>query len=313
MGRTLTLTEAADQFVQGFSPDNIEITLLLLGGDDVVRLDRNDDFGGGNIVEAGAGNDAIINQAENGSQINLGDGNDRYFGLGFGSFSADRADIVTAGAGNDFIAVSTFKSRYFGQAGNDQFFTVGWQNTFVGGAGIDTISYEPRDDGSTLAGSGVTVDLAAERTQTGANRFETISQIENVIGCGSDDAIFGNNGSNRLTGGKGFDQITGRGGADRFCWRAINEARVSASGIDLVTDFNRNQQDLLDLSRIDANNGLGGNQAFSFIAGAPFSGQAGQLRFSGKILSGDINGDLRPDFRIGLAGVTSLILSDIVL
>lgn len=313
MGRTLTFTAAADEFVQGFSPDNIEVTLLMKGGDDVVNLNRDDDFGGGNNVDAGTGKDTVVNRDENGSQIVLGDGDDQYLGLGFGSFSADRPDTVRAGKGNDLIAVATFKSRYLGEAGNDQFFSVGWANTFIGGAGRDTISYEPRDEDFSQGGSGVTVDLAAGRTQTGANRFETISQIENVVGCGADDAIFGNNGANRLTGGRGFDQLTGRGGADTFIWGAGNEAPVSASSIDLVTDFSRNQGDRLDLSGIDANSRVGGDQAFTFIATSPFSGQAGQLQFADDILSGDTNGDRRADFRIGLINVTGLIAADIVL
>jgi serralysin len=313
MGRTLTFTAGADEFIQGFSTDNIEVTLLMQGGADAVNLNRDDDFGGGNTVDAGTGDDTVVSQAENGNQIKLGDGNDQYLGFGFASFSTERSDTIQAGRGNDLIAVQTFKSRYLGEAGNDQFFSVGWQNTFIGGPGRDTISYEPRDDDSTLGGSGVTVDLAAGRTQTGANRFETLLQIENVIGCAADDAIFGNNAANRLTGGLGFDQLTGRGGADTFSWRSASEAPVSGAGIDLVTDFNPNQRDQLDLSAIDANTRQGGNQAFSFIAASAFSGQPGQLRFSAEILSGDLNGDRRPDFRIGLLNVTDLSQSDIVL
>ena len=37
--------------------------------------------------------------------------------------------------------------------------------------------------------------------------------------------------------------------------------------------------DIIDLSALDANAGIGGNQAFSFIGTAAFSG-AGQLRYT---------------------------------
>ncbi|WP_353641205.1 hypothetical protein [Mesorhizobium sp. WSM2239] len=53
--------------------------------------------------------------------------------------------------------------------------------------------------------------------------------------------------------------------------------------------------DLIDLATIDANTLVAGNQAFSFIGSAAFSGVAGQLRYtnySGNvIIDADVNGD----------------------
>lgn len=313
MGRTIRFNDAANSFRQGLSIDNREVTLIMLGGNDRVLLDRNDDFGGGNEVRAGAGNDVVRSLAENGSLILLGDGRDTYIGEGFGSFATDRADTVRGGAGADTIAAATFKSIYTGDAGNDRFFSVGWQNTFLGGRGIDTISYQVRDNDSTQGGSGVTVDLGAGKAQTGANRFETLRGIENVVGSGADDALFGHGGRNRLTGGDGFDQMTGRGGADTFVWRSATEAQAASDAIDIVTDFRADQGDKLHLSAIDANLNAAGNQDFRFIGGAEFSGRAGELRFSDQILAADLNGDGFADMQIGLANVASLRAIDILL
>jgi hypothetical protein len=57
---------------------------------------------------------------------------------------------------------------------------------------------------------------------------------------------------------------------------------------------------------VDAVDGASGNQAFSF------SGVAGDLRFTGGIVSGDLNGDGNADFKIGVA-VPALNATDFVL
>lgn len=313
MSRTIRFTNGDDSFRQGFAPENTRLTLVMGGGKDSVLLDRDDDLGGLNRVLAGAGDDSVISRIEQGNVISLGAGNDIYVSTGFGGFATDRGDRVSGGAGRDTFAVSTFQSTYLGGTGNDIFHSVGWQNTFVGGKGRDTISYEPRADDFTQGGSGVTVDLGAGRTQTGANRFETLRGIENAIGSGADDALFGTNGRNVLTGGLGFDQLTGRGGADTFVWRSAAEAAMASDAIDLVTDFSTAQRDRIDLRGIDADATTRANDAFNFIGAQGFSGTAGELRFAGQILEGDTNGDGLADFRIGLLNVDTLGASDILL
>lgn len=320
MGRTLTMTEVADRFIQGSAANNVEINLFTLGGNDRVDLNRSDDLGGGNTVNTGAGNDVVNNLKEFGNIIRLGLGNDTYFGRGFGSFSSDLSDQVFAGDGADLMSVTTFKSIYFGEAGNDTFISVGWQNTFNGGAGVDTISYANRDANSTLGGTGVTVDLAQGFAQTGAFRREQLVSIENAVGSGADDILIGNGQANRLTGGRGFDDLIGNGGADRFIFNAVSDALVQGNSFDLIHDFNRAQGDKIQLSAIDANiraNAVG-NQAFTFIGTADFTvGQAGRLRievFSDAILVlGDVNGDGLAEFGIAVQGSANLVAGDFIL
>lgn len=308
MGRTITFNNAANKFIQGGSNQNIGVTLFMKGGNDSVLLNRSDDFGGRNRVEAGAGNDVVRNLKEDGNLIKLGAGNDKYIGQGFGSFASDRADTVHGGGGDDMIVVTTFKSFYFGDAGNDRFFSFGQQNTFVGGSGNDTISYEPRDDKPSRGG--VTVDLAVGKAQTGANQFETLSSIENVIGTASNDRIAGTSGANVLEAGRGFDEMTGRGGADRFVFRSVQDAVASNEATDLIMDFSAAQGDRIDLRPIDAQARVTGNQAFTFIGAAEFGGRQGQLRAErlqdGTLLELDVNGDGRADMHIGLLNVASI-------
>jgi hypothetical protein len=47
--------------------------------------------------------------------------------------------------------------------------------------------------------------------------------------------------------------------------------------------------------------------------GAAFSGAAGQLRFAGGILAGDVNGDGIADFEVKVTGAASLVAGDFVL
>ena len=63
---------------------------------------------------------------------------------------------------------------------------------------------------------------------------------------------------------------TGGAGADEFRFSEIG-------GNDKITDF-ASGADRIRLTEIDANSGVAGNQAFTFIGNAAFSDAAGQLR-----------------------------------
>ena len=324
MGRTIRFTNGADSFVQGNNVNNTEVTLFMRGGNDSVLLDRDDDFGGRNRVDAGLGADTVRALDEDGSLILLGGGADVYIGEGLGSFATERADTVRGGAGTDTMVVTTFKSLYMGDGGADRFFSSGQRNDFVGGAGRDSISYELRD----LSDGGVRIDLASGVVETGALATESLRSIENATGSNAGDTIFGTDGANRLTGAEGQDFLTGRGGADVFVWRSAAEGAFDAEVGDVILDFSQSQGDRIDLSGIDAVAG-GANEAFVFLGGGDFTGQAGQLRFGDRedlgdidgdgdgdfitLLSGDVDGDGVADFGIRLLNVSSLSASDLVL
>ncbi|MBB1250339.1 calcium-binding protein [Rhizobium sp. G21] len=325
MGKTINGTNKADRIEQG---SNIEIRVFAKGGDDVIVLNRDDDLGGGNFVDAGSGNDVVGNRKEAGNDIRLGAGADTYVGIGFASFATEAGDVVRAGGGGDQIAVSTFKSRYFGEDGADVFFSEGWANVFNGGAGVDTISYKPRSDDPRLGG--IALSLAQGIAQTGANRQETLVGIENAEGTIKGDTLIGSNAANTLVGlagedglnglggrdvligGGDADALIGGGGSDRFVFVATSDSRANGNH-DVIGDFNRGQNDDVDLSAIDAKTGQSGNQSFRFIGGGDFTGTAGQLRFEDSFVFGDVNGDRKADLAIELKDVNSMNGGDFIL
>ena len=106
--------------------------------------------------------------------------------------------------------------------------------------------------------------------------------------------------------------MTGGAGRDIFDFNLVTESGKTAATRDFITDFTH-KVDRLDLSTIDANMKMKGNQAFHLLAakGAAFTGHAGELHYiaSGHntVVEGDINGDRHADFSIQLNGVIKVM------
>ncbi|WP_375514039.1 M10 family metallopeptidase C-terminal domain-containing protein, partial [uncultured Nostoc sp.] len=124
----------------------------------------------------------------------------------------------------------------------------------------------------------------------------------------------GGAGNDRFVGGSGTDILTGGSGNDRFQYNSVSDSPAGFSR-DVITDFFGNGNlpgDLIDLSNIDANSTIGGNQTFTFIGSGAFTA-AGQVRYSGGILQANTDGNLSANLEIRLAGTPQLVASDIVL
>jgi Ca2+-binding RTX toxin-like protein len=110
------------------------------------------------------------------------------------------------------------------------------------------------------------------------------------------DVISGGPGKDTIIGGRGPDVLRGGKGRDRFVYLSIRDSLPGKP--DTILDFNTKQGDVIDLSAIDANTMVDGNQAFVFIGAARFNGKPGQLRYSAGVLSADVNGDRIADFAV---------------
>ncbi|HEX8225197.1 MAG TPA: M10 family metallopeptidase C-terminal domain-containing protein [Allosphingosinicella sp.] len=140
--------------------------------------------------------------------------------------------------------------------------------------------------------------------------------IENANGGSARDYLYGNQVSNKLNGNGGNDVLDGAQGDDIYTGGAgADEFRVGhTGGNEKITDF-ATGVDKISLVDIDANSGVAGNQAFTYIGNAAFSA-AGQLRSytqSGdNYLAGDVNGDGLADFTIN-TGAGAPVVTDILL
>jgi Ca2+-binding RTX toxin-like protein len=123
-------------------------------------------------------------------------------------------------------------------------------------------------------------------------------------------------GSDSLTGGAGSDTLTGGAGADKFIFSNVSDF---ASGItlDTIAEFHHAEADRIDLSGVDADSTLAGNQAFIFIGAAAFDHHPGELSYTvnggGVVVQADINGDGVADFSFNVLGVSSLLGADFIL
>ena len=150
----------------------------------------------------------------------------------------------------------------------------------------------------------------------GINTLDGGASNDVLDGGLGNDRLIGGLGNDRLVGGLGADALYGGGGADIFVYRTI--AETGSGGRDKIFDFVHAQGDRIDLSLIDANTRIGGNQAFTFIGTANFhKNVAGELRYakaSGDVYAiGDVNGDMIADFSIAIDNPINLVRSDFIL
>jgi Ca2+-binding RTX toxin-like protein len=119
-----------------------------------------------------------------------------------------------------------------------------------------------------------------------------------MYGGAGNDTLIGGAGADLLYGGGGRDTLTGGGGADTFQLRAAGES-LPWQG-DSIQDF-QGGVDKIDLSRIDADITTPGDQAFTVIGSAQFTGHAGELRIVDMgmnqwLIMADVDGDANADF-----------------
>ncbi|VIO76754.1 Bifunctional hemolysin/adenylate cyclase [Bradyrhizobium ivorense] len=148
--------------------------------------------------------------------VHGGDGNDS---LAVNNAGGDLQTITFWGdAGDNSVAASGIAKvfRIFGGDGNDTLVTGSAADTFYGNDGDDFMNGGLGTDELNYAAIGrdLNVDLNITTAQnTGGAGFDTILNIENVVGGSGWDTLHGNTVANYLIGGAGNDKLLGGEGA----------------------------------------------------------------------------------------------------
>ena len=293
--------------------------------------DLLDGGGGTDTLRGGAGNDTYlvdnpgdkaiegldkgIDQVRTGSQsYTLGANLENLTGIGFNQTLVGNglANVIAGGFGNDILDGVAGADTMAGAIGDDAY--------FVDNAG-DTVT-EVAGNGTDQVWSSISYTLGAHveaLVLTGGSAISgTGNGLDNVLlGNGAANALSGGGGADLLYGDAGRDTLAGGAAADLFAFADGDFGGVTAATADKILDFSKAQSDKIELSLVDARTNVGGDQSFTWIGTASFSGSAGQLRFAqaggDTVVYGDTNGDRVADFAIVLDGTIALASTDFLL
>jgi Ca2+-binding RTX toxin-like protein len=220
-------------------------------------------------------------------------------------------DSAYSGTGNEqdnYIVGTAANNALYGLAGND---------TLDGGAGIDVMAggiggdtYLVDDLGDVVwEWDGQGIDTVVARIDYDNAMYLLPTNVEHLQMAGAaafggygnelDNIMVGNEAANALHGGIGNDTLLGQGGRDilagdagadtlyggtgpdqfEFFW--VGDSGPLGSGsTDIIADFSAAEGDMIELSGMDANSNVAGDQAFTFIGNAGFSGAPGEINYT---------------------------------
>jgi serralysin len=229
-------------------------------------------------------------------------------GVANGSLTGDILSLDMGAIGDHIINV-TQAATANGTTVADLIFANGSDNSISGGGGNDTLHGLGGAD--TLNGG------------SGNDRLFGGDGGDRLLGSSGIDALYGGAGVDVIIGGSSRDSLFGGTEGDIFILQTPSESGASVSARDVIGDYEAGL-DRIDVSLVDADSLLIGNQAFSFLstAGAAFTA-AGQLRYRYEtiggvehtIIEGNQNTNFATaEFSIDLVGrYTTLTASDFVL
>ena len=125
-------------------------------------------------------------------------------------------NTLSGGAGSDTIDGRSGNNMLLGGDGYDTLIAGSGNDTIDGGADTDAVSYQNATEGMTIRldrPHGEQYDYAALSSSPTTEK-DKITNIEDVIGSGYNDTIYGNNGTNFIQAGAGDDRIFAGGGYD---------------------------------------------------------------------------------------------------
>jgi Ca2+-binding RTX toxin-like protein len=258
-------------------------------------VDHLSGAGGNDTLNGGAGDDELHGGGEH-DLLNGGEGSDTMYG----------------GEGNDVFLVEYEGDMVveFAGEGTDQVYTT--LTNYMLSDHVENLSYNGAGDPALLFIGNNLHNIIVGRGSD--DILDGQGGADELIGHAGNDVLHGGAGDDLLLGGAGADVLTGGSEGDMF--RFLPGDTGTGPAADRITDF-AIIVDQIDLSAIDANTGLAGDQAFTFIGTAAFSGTAGELRYAfdgiDTWLQADVDGDALADLEIVFTDDVYLIASDFYL
>ncbi len=287
---TLIGGQGADNVQGGLGNDLIQIAGIsdvsalaetINGGADVDTLDFQGFGAVGRIDLTAATIVGIENLQIGNNQVKLTAAQMSGFEGIFGNFAYDRLELAAAGVVNLTNANIAGIDEFRGTVGGDTFL-------FAGAAGSFLIN-----------------------TLDGADSVQGGDGNETLQGGSGNDTLGGGAGADWLYGQLGTDSLTGGAAGDAFVFDDLSEMGLGAAR-DVITDFVHGQ-DIIRLTNVDANVDAVGDQNFIFIGSAAFSGAAGEVRYAGGVLQGNVDAGTAADFEIRILGAPVITLTDLQL
>ncbi len=259
---------------------------------DVIRINGRDFTGGS--VSLGNGSGILTNQV----QLSVNTANNEST-LYIGSDGTAGADVVIKIAG-------TYTADSFTLSGRNITFSKG--STNPGTVGDDVINGTTGND--DLAGGDGNDKLFGKAGNDGMTGDDGNDALD---GADGNDTMDGGVGNDTLAGGLGADNLTGGSGADRFVYTSVWDSTVGTFYHDVINDFSSAELDKIDLSAIDTNPVLTGDQDFAFVTS--FGGNAGEVLYDAvaNAVLVDTSGDGLADLEIQMLGSPVLTAASFIL
>ncbi|MCC1494027.1 S8 family serine peptidase [Cognatishimia sp. F0-27] len=311
------------------------------GGDRLNGGDENDTLDGGlgdDTLDGGAGlnqvqydtGSAVVVDLEAGTAVRA-QGSDTLFNIQhvLGSEEDDR--LLGSNSGGDELIGLSGDDTFAGRGGNDTMHGVQGENLYyvssgddmiIGGTEGDTLSFQ-------YVNSAATINLQAGTATSAATDSDALASVENAIGSGQGDVIYGSitqpnhiegrNGDDRLYGLDGDDTLRGGSGDDHAAGGGDNDSITGDAGEDTL--YGNDGEDTLS-GGDDNDTLLGGDDADTLLGGSgedrleggdgedSLSGGSFADRLIGGLGDDTIDGDSNSDtvLYIGLAAGVSVNL-----
>ena len=221
------------------------------------------------VIHPGAGNDTVYGGLGGDLIDDFGHGSTGSGGDDF-FYGGGGADSLYGWTGKDWLDGGTENDVLFGEDGND--YLDGWtgNDTLYGGQGND--------------------------------KLYGYTGTDVLYGDAGNDVLYGEDGNDVLTGGTGRDTLFGGAGSDTFRFHSVNDSNGATR--DVIGSFEFDL-DRIDVSIIDANASLSGNQAFRWTdatTGTPATGYLMAVTGSdGRTwILGNTDADAVPEFQVAV-------------